>query len=415
MAADSAVGPQRVAVPREHELRLEVGKDAPASFKLLSGNAEVFGAEAVEGRTNTVAPGRKLAIFTWYGCEVELAGNWTSQYVSSESAMPLIANLHQRLEARREEARATGGSGPRLLVVGATDSGKSSLVRTLASYAARVGRCTTVVDLDIGQGELSVPGTLTATPIDRDCLTVEETFVKTTPLSFWYGHTSVSDNVEPYRNALNRLADCLKRRLTHDPLSRVSGCIVNTMGLIEGAGYGLILNAVEALHLDVVVVLGSDKLFVDLTRDTAAVRLPVKPLAPSPAGAGGASAADAPEALAAIPAGVPTKTVTVIKLPRSGGAVERLRDSRAEARRLRVREYFYGAFRGSGVPPTLSPVTLTVGFDDVTIVRVGGATVSQGAGAGGGGGGDGCEGGGWGGGGCCVRRNCGVEALAVAR
>jgi len=383
MAADGVSGPQRVAIPKEHELRLEVGKDSPASFKLIGGNAEVFGAEVVEGRVNTVAPGRKLAIFSWYGGEVELTGTWTSQYLSSESAVPLIANLHQRLEARREEVRTSGGNGPRLLIVGATDSGKSSLVRTLAAYAARVGRCPTVVDLDIGQGELSVPGTLTATPVDRDCLSVEETFVKTTPLSFWYGHATISENVEPYRNALHRLADCLKRRLTNDAMSRVSGCLVNTMGLIEGAGYSLMLTAAEALQLDVIVVLGSDKLFADLTKDTAAIRLPVKP-APVPAatgataGAGDAAATTDPALAATTSAVIATKTVTVIKLPRSGGAVERSRDSRADARRWRIREYFYGPYRGAGVAALLSPVTLTVGFDDVSIVRVGGATVSEG-------------------------------------
>lgn len=70
-----------------------------------------------------------------------------------------------------------------------------------------------------------------------------------------------------------------------------------------------------------------------------------------------------------------TKAVVVVKLPRSGGVVERGRDHRRHARYARIREYFYGADRGPGVPPALSPVSTTVPFDDVVIVRVGGTVV----------------------------------------
>lgn len=56
------------------------------------------------------------------------------------------------------------------MIVGPTDSGKSSLSRILLSYAVRVGRTPLALDLDVGQGEVSVPGTIAATALTEKCL-----------------------------------------------------------------------------------------------------------------------------------------------------------------------------------------------------------------------------------------------------
>lgn len=433
----SSVGGERVIhIPAESELRLEVGDAAggPATLRLVSGTAEVFGTELVVDKRYTIVAGRKLAVFSWYGADVAIGGNWArGEYVSDESSVPLIANLHQRLEARREEARTSGGYGPRVLVAGPTDSGKSSMVRTLAAYAARVGRVPTVVDLDIGQGELSVPGTLAAATIDRTCLSVEEPYGSsaTAPLVFFYGYVTLASTTattttaattgtamvgagagagggasaggsgsaavsasvalgaggvtdtgnEPFRNYLHRLADTLQRRQQHDAVGRVSGYIVNTMGLIEGAGYEMLVEALQSMQIDVVVVMGHDRLHNQLTEDAKSLRYPSRPapLPPPPAsaGAGAGAATAATTASSSVLASDASRSVLVVKVPRSGGVVERSRDLRRDARRWRCRDYFYGPDKGPGLPPSLSPASLTVGFDDVTIVRVGGATVRE--------------------------------------
>lgn len=46
-----------------------------------------------------------------------------------------------------------------VLIAGQVDSGKSSLASLLASYAVRLGRAPLFVDLDVGQGNIGVPGT----------------------------------------------------------------------------------------------------------------------------------------------------------------------------------------------------------------------------------------------------------------
>ena len=42
--------------------------------------------------------------------------------------------------------------GPVVMIVGPTDSGKTSLCKLLVNYAVRMGRRPVFVDLDVGQG-----------------------------------------------------------------------------------------------------------------------------------------------------------------------------------------------------------------------------------------------------------------------
>ena len=64
--------------------------------------------------------------------------------------MRQFLNTHTVLDERRAAARTAGGQGPRCMVVGPTDVGKSSLCKILLNYAVRMGWCPTYVDLDIG-------------------------------------------------------------------------------------------------------------------------------------------------------------------------------------------------------------------------------------------------------------------------
>jgi polyribonucleotide 5'-hydroxyl-kinase len=60
-------------------------------------------------------------------------------------------NSHQVIHNLREEAKASGGQGPRVVVAGPTDSGKSSMCRMLLNWAVRAQHQPTYVDLDIGR------------------------------------------------------------------------------------------------------------------------------------------------------------------------------------------------------------------------------------------------------------------------
>jgi polyribonucleotide 5'-hydroxyl-kinase len=54
-----------------------------------------------------------------------------------------------------------------VILVGPTDSGKTSLSKIFLNYGARKGHQPLFVDLDIGQGSITVPGMISVVPIDK--------------------------------------------------------------------------------------------------------------------------------------------------------------------------------------------------------------------------------------------------------
>lgn len=163
---------QQVALARECEYRVEVGAQSAVTLKLKSGSAELFGVELAPDRAYTLRD-RKVAVFTWFGCVLEVGGTPDVAYVSEETPMNSYLNTHAQLQRRRELAVAKRAAGPRVLVAGPVDAGKSTLAHMLLAYALRLGEKPTFVDLDVGEGGLSVPGALAATPLDMNSLSVE--------------------------------------------------------------------------------------------------------------------------------------------------------------------------------------------------------------------------------------------------
>lgn len=69
-------------------------------------------------------------------------------------------NVHAALEQQRVAAETENTRGPVTMIVGPGDVGKSTLTKLLLNYAVRMGRRPIYVDLDVGQGQISVPGTI---------------------------------------------------------------------------------------------------------------------------------------------------------------------------------------------------------------------------------------------------------------
>jgi polyribonucleotide 5'-hydroxyl-kinase len=316
------------------ELRVEVEQSQTASLKLVRGLAEIFGCELAEHKEYTIS-GTSVAVFTYHGAHVEVKGRFHA-YVAKETPMMHYLHMHALLETKRSEAaskRPTSngrGGGPRVIIVGPTDSGKSTLSRTLLSYATRKGREPIFVDLDVGQGQISIPGAIAAALVDRQ-VDVERGYSDLVPIVHFYGHTSPGENPKLYRTALTNLAEEVFQRLAKNRSLWESGLVINTCGWVDGLGFELIQHAVAAFEADVVLVLEHDRLVADLER--------------SPAVLG--------------------RRAMVTKIPKSGGVVTRPRQFRRNARAARVKEYFYGPVA------EFSPHTAVLDFSDITVLRIG--------------------------------------------
>ncbi|KAG5176702.1 Pre-mRNA cleavage complex II protein Clp1-domain-containing protein [Tribonema minus] len=338
---------------KESELRFEVGPDKSFTVVLLEQSAEIFGVELAVNTEYHFSAGAKVAVFTWYGCKLQTTRTAEVLYVAKDTPMLSYVNTHIQLEARRDQAlsklsKGEKAVGPRVLVAGATDSGKSSLCAVLCAYAVRLGRTPTFVDLDVGQGEITIPGTVSAVSLDSGTLSIEERLSLAAPLTFFYGHDSPGENPELFRHMVSRLAECVEQRQANDRDAAAAGTVVNTCGWVDGLGLELLRHCIDALSIDIVLVMGHDKLYAELMADSEA-----------------------------LPDDAPPRTV--VKLPTSGGVVQRSAQQRRQGRAARVREYFYGAPHAERrASPALTPTLLELRMDSVRVCRVGGTQLSGG-------------------------------------
>ena len=277
-------------------------------------------------------------------------------YVGEETPMRQVINIHDGVQAQRVacEKGDLDGSGesklspirpPRIMLVGPTDAGKSTICKILINYAVRCGSYPMFVDLDIGQGSLTPPGCVSACVAEHPIDIEESRFPGEPPVVYYVGSASPSENPDLYRHCVERLADVVDERETRchrqnaENASGASaasgtvacgGIVVNTMGWVEGLGYELVVHAAKAMRVTTVVVVGQDRLHSQLKKSLRDM------------------------------------DINVVKASKSDGCVLRSKEQRQEARQRRVEEYFYGLRKD------LMPVSQTARVEDLEVYRVGG-------------------------------------------
>ncbi|GAB5370741.1 hypothetical protein AAMO2058_001518900 [Amorphochlora amoebiformis] len=315
---------------KENELRIEA--KGSITLKVTHGNCEIFGSELVPGKTYTFS-NWKFAAFTWSGCQITISGKWEVAYVSEETPMISYINTHAALQRMRQDAKSRGakGKGPVVMITGPKDSGKSTLARILLSYAVRCSWKPTLVDLDVGQNEITSPGCIAACPIDQP-IGIDSDWKNKAPVVYFYGHTTPTYNQEIYKKLCGKLAETVANRCATNITARHSGVVLNTCGWTDGGGVDVICQLAEKFKVEVILVLGQERLASDLKSSEILKKL----------------------------------GSTVVKLDKSGGVVSRLPKLRTSLRVEKIRNYFYGRNNH------LSPHEKVVPFGEVLVYRVGG-------------------------------------------
>ncbi|KNG89809.1 putative mRNA cleavage factor complex II protein Clp1 [Aspergillus nomiae NRRL 13137] len=358
--------PSQISLSKGSEWRFEVAFGTVIRVKLLAGTAELFGTELAPSQTYTFS-GTKGAIYTWHGCTLEVsagdtgpsvdglapgglggatprglgAGGCQSEYTAEETPMVEYANVHFALETMRQEAKATGKDGPRVLILGPENAGKTSVAKILTAYATKVERQPIVVNLDPNEGMLSVPGTLTATAF-RTMMDVEEGWgsspmsgpsavpVKLPLVYFYPMQNPLEAEGSVYRPIVSRLALSVMGRMAEDEEARETGIIVDTPGALSQGKPGSLemINHIvtEFRVFTTILVIGSERLY----------SLMMKNYDNKPTSGASAVASD--------------ERITVVKLSKSGGCVDRDAAFMKGVRESQIRTYFFG----NPIPSTAS-------------------------------------------------------------
>ncbi|KAG6832055.1 Cleavage polyadenylation factor subunit clp1 [Tricholoma furcatifolium] len=374
----------------ESEYRFELDPGSSLAIKLVRGNAEIFGSELAEGKQYLFGSECKAAVFTWRGSEKHVTGQPSTEYVSNETPMVAYANLHIAFEQMRVRAfRVLHGSPPRgddpsaitdpprVLILGPENSGKTTLSKILVNYAVRAGQDWTplLVNVDPSEGGWAAPGAISAAPVSSPIPTCSPanplgsaassapTALPANallPLVYWYGHGDTRRNPLLMERLIYNLGKNVEDKFEYDPEARVSGLIVDTPSSF-GAGTGpsdhrhkLIQACVEAFKINVILVVGHEKLNVEMQRAYGS-------------------------------------QLTVVKVPKSGGVVDLDHSYRERVHKYQLHTYMYGQIipppagvssdssTAGGEAPTelaLAPSSTAISFDDMKIFRVGAETMA---------------------------------------
>ncbi|KAF1924290.1 mRNA cleavage and polyadenylation factor IA/II complex [Didymella exigua CBS 183.55] len=334
-------------LPANTEYRFEVGFSRTLTVRLRSGTAEYFGTELAPSTTYSFQ-GTKGAIYTWHGCKLELGGEVESDYVAEETPMMSHANLHFALEMLRDQSVASNNvdMGPRVLVVGTENAGKTALVKTLTSYAVKSGRQPLVINLDPRQGMLSVPGSFSAAAFSS-IVDMEEGWGSSPisgpsplpvkmPLVYHYGLKDPEES-KLFKPLVTRMALAVTSRLEEDRVSRQAGFIIDTAGSISGGRGGVydnIEHIVSEFSVNILITLGSERLYSDLCKRFS------------------------PQARTDEP-------VTVLRIDKSGGCVDRPEAYMVALRHAQIRAYFFGHGEDA-----LAPSSMTADYADLNIFQI---------------------------------------------
>uniref|UniRef100_A0A1I7TLF7 Protein CLP1 homolog n=1 Tax=Caenorhabditis tropicalis TaxID=1561998 RepID=A0A1I7TLF7_9PELO len=314
----------------DSELRFAAG-DEDVCLELISGYAEVFGTELMLNKKYTFPARSRVAVFTWKsGTKLELVGPTTSAYVADSTPMVTYLNIHAAMEEARQKKEQSlhKPAGPRLLLVGPTDVGKSTVSRILCNYSVRRGRTPIFVELDVGQNSISVPGTVAAVLVHKTADVIDG-FERNLPIVYHFGHTSPGKNLTLYSTLFKQLAHTINSQIQHHDDARIGGMIINTCGWVDGPGYKCIVQAASAFEVDVVIVLDHERLYSDLSKE-----LP--------------------------------EFVRLTHVPKSGGVEQRNARVRSQMRGENIHRYFYGTRTTN-----LFPFTFDISFNAVTLCKIG--------------------------------------------
>ncbi|OAT04494.1 mRNA cleavage factor complex II protein Clp1 [Blastomyces gilchristii SLH14081] len=229
---------------------------------------------------------------------------------------------------------------------------------------------------------LSVPGSLTATAF-RSMVDVEEGWGSSPmsgpspipvklPLVYFYGLPSPLDaEGQVYKPIVSRLALAVAGRLAEDRDAGEAGIVIDTPGVLSQGGKGedVIHHIVTEFSITTILVLGSERLYSSMVK-----HYDNKPISTSTSTTSAAAGTATPSTL---------DRISVVKVTKSGGSVDRDASFMKCVRDSQIRSYFFGnpipstassalslSATSSGTTITLSPHAQQLDFDALSIYTI---------------------------------------------
>ncbi|OCF37831.1 mRNA cleavage and polyadenylation factor Clp1 [Kwoniella heveanensis BCC8398] len=340
------------------EWRFELEADENIALRVLSPDPVFINSEELPPASwYPIHRHTKGALYAPTPARVEVTSLPASQYTSTSTIQPQLLNLHLALERTRILAKRYLNDGianedgvqrgSRVMIVGPPSSGKTTVVKNLVNLALSTGMGWTpgVVGLDPSSPSNLIPGTLSLSTPSHPIPTHHPAHPMGSPptstpsnmlsadvptIGWWLGALEPTNkNAEVWRALVERMGAAWRKRCEKDKIALASGLIVDTSSAFTNpllgtkkddpkARYSLVTQAVEAFGIDTILVIGHEKLHIDLSRLSALQSL----------------------------------GTVVLRIPKSGGVVDLDDNQREIINNFQVRSYFYGE---PPLPPQIAP------------------------------------------------------------
>ncbi|AJT76556.1 BAQ_1a_G0051200.mRNA.1.CDS.1 [Saccharomyces cerevisiae] len=259
----------KLVIPKGSDWQIDLKAEGKLIVKVNSGIVEIFGTELAVDDEYTFQ-NWKFPIYAVEETELlwkcpDLTTNTIT--VKPNHTMKYIYNLHFMLE----KIRMSNFEGPRVVIVGGSQTGKTSLSRTLCSYALKFNAYQPLyINLDPQQPIFTVPGCISATPISDildaqlptwgQSLTSGATLLHNKqPMVKNFGLERINENKDLYLECISQLGQVVGQRLHMDPQVRRSGCIVDTPSISQlDENLAELHHIIEKLNVNIMLVLCSE-------------------------------------------------------------------------------------------------------------------------------------------------------------
>ncbi|ANQ06878.1 Uncharacterized protein PCOAH_00010840 [Plasmodium coatneyi] len=226
--------------------------------------AEIFGRELIIDKEYKFGCNQKFAIYTFTGCTIQIKGRTLQEYESGNNTMKEYLSLSYTLDAYRKLAKKKKKIGPRVLITGNNNSGKSSVSLILLNYALKSGfkpifieadtKCTCdKIELNRGPGIMS---SFVYDPMNRmKCA-----------LDYYFGYLDLNEDINLYYHLNECISSCVHLMLLNN-LNSVSSSAktdaqqegIYAAGFIlnvpSEADHHVINNLIEIYGINIVIVI----------------------------------------------------------------------------------------------------------------------------------------------------------------
>jgi polynucleotide 5'-hydroxyl-kinase GRC3/NOL9 len=218
---------------------------------VVNGVCHILGTD-VSGQTVNVRAGKALPFELGNRCRLQArlglgARLWW--------AHPNHAGTSMWRSIAQQVSTLAAGKKITVMLVGATDTGKSTLTTYLANMAIRRGIVPCVIDGDIGQGDLAPPTAVGGAILSKQVLDLRDVSTTTTTMFEFVGSITPAGLEGLIAKKLRSILDWIS------PLANIT--IVNTDGYVSNGGVQYKEILAEELQPDAIISLGENRALFD--------------------------------------------------------------------------------------------------------------------------------------------------------